>query len=550
MAVSAASTRRSPPALLQVYSDVSAEWVSGDNSLIANWSTTTDSIITHQVQLTTPVPFSEINDHTQYGSAFYSTPNTASATFQSGADVVVRAQFINSGALPNARDTNFRVVSNNWPVFALARDLGTVTAATEPVVFSVGHFRDPVIHSPAQPTSSRHSNAFARAQAFDTKVQNDANKISADYTGIVELSIRQAFGTIEFTISKNADGSFNANDIRPRKQLRYLTLCQSEISSNGNMNTVDVIFPAWPLFLYTNPAIGKYLLEASFRYQATGQYPNKFSIHDLGARCPNATGHNDGNDEHIPVEESGNMIIMSLSYAEKTGDHSHIQQYSALLDQWTQFLIEDSLIPANQISTDDFAGPLANQTNLAIKGIIGIRAMEEIENLLGNTAKAVNYSAFASDYVGQWQTLSASSSGQHLTLSYGNSSSWGLSYNLFADKMLKLNLFPESVYTMQTAWYKTVAQPFGVPLDTRHTYTKSDWEIWTAGIMTDSAGRDLFIGAVKRWASDGLSSQPFGDWYETTDGRPQGFRARPVVGGHLAYPLMPFFSRSSLVRSL
>ncbi|CAA7259876.1 unnamed protein product [Cyclocybe aegerita] len=547
MAVSAASTDGAPHSV-QVYSDISAEWVSGDNSLIANWSTTTGSIITHQVQLATPVPFSEINDHTQYGSAFYSTPNTASATFQSGADVVVRAQFINSGALPNTRDTNFRAVSNNWPVFALAHDLGAVTASTEPVVFSVGHIRDPVIpyivangaiqqrhlyawsqfSSPADIISSflgDYNNALAIAQAFDAKVQNDANKISADYTGIVELSIRQAFGTIEFTISKNANGSFNANDI---------LVLMKEISSNGNMNTVDVIFPAWPLFLYTNPAIGKYLLEALFRYQATGQYPNKFSIHDLGARYPNATGHNDGNDEHMPVEESGNMIIMSLSYAEKTGDHSHIQQYSALLDQWTQFLIEDSLIPANQISTDDFAGPLANQTNLAIKGIIGIRAMAEIENMLGNTAKAANYSAIASDYVRQWQTLSASSSGQHLTLSYGNSSSWGLSYNLFADKMLKLKLFPESVYAMQTAWYKTVAQPFGVPLDTRHTYTKSDWEIWTAGIMTDTAGRDLFIGAVKRWASDGLSSQPFGDWYETTDGRPQGFRARPVVGGHLA----------------
>ena len=42
----------------------------------------------------------------------------------------------------------------------------------------------------------------------------------------------------------------------------------------------------------------------------------------------------------------------------------------------------------------------------------------------------------------------------------------------------------------------------------------------------------MFISAVKKWASDGLSSQPFGDWYETVDGRPQGFRARPVVGGH------------------
>lgn len=55
-------------------------------------------------------------------------------------------------------------------------------------------------------------------------------------------------------------------------------------------------------------------------------------------------------------------------------------------------MITDSLIPANQISTDDFAGPLANQTNLAIKGIIGIKAMSQIASVLGNPAKSANYS--------------------------------------------------------------------------------------------------------------------------------------------------------------
>lgn len=48
------------------------------------------------------------------------------------------------------------------------------------------------------------------------------------------------------------------------------------------MNTVDVIFPSWPIFLYTNPALGKYLLLPLFEYQATGQYPNKWSVHDMG----------------------------------------------------------------------------------------------------------------------------------------------------------------------------------------------------------------------------------------------------------------------------
>lgn len=166
----------------------------------------------------------------------------------------------------------------------------------------------------------------------------------------------------------------------------------AEISSDGNLNTVDVIFPAWPIFLYLNPTLGKDLLLPLFQYQATGQYPNPWSVHDMGSNYPKALGHNDGSDEAMPVEESGNMLIMTLSYTQKTQDTSLITTYADLLDQWTQFLITDSLIPANQISTDDFAGPLANQTNLAIKGIIGIKAMSVIAGLLGDSEKASNYS--------------------------------------------------------------------------------------------------------------------------------------------------------------
>ena len=139
------------------------------------------------------------------------------------------------------------------------------------------------------------------------------------------------------------------------------------------------------------------------------------------------------------------MLIMTLSLAQKANDTTLIKQYYNLLDQWTQYLIEDSLIPAEQLSTDDFAGRLANQTNLAIKGIIGIKAMSEIAKIMGDTEKAHNYSSVASSYVQQWQKLALSSDKTHLTLAYGNDATWGLAYNLFADKLLGLNFIPQSV---------------------------------------------------------------------------------------------------------
>jgi hypothetical protein len=54
---------------VQVYTDISAEWVSGDNDLIVNWSTKvedpTAGIITHKVQLANEETFKEIGDHIQ-----------------------------------------------------------------------------------------------------------------------------------------------------------------------------------------------------------------------------------------------------------------------------------------------------------------------------------------------------------------------------------------------------------------------------------------------------------------------------------------------------
>ncbi|KAF9019248.1 DUF1793-domain-containing protein [Hymenopellis radicata] len=519
MALSAASSDGSSHSV-SVYTDISGEWVSGDSALAINWTTSTEGAITHQIQLQEPAVFGEISDQTQYGSMYYATSSVDGLTYQTGPDVDVRAQFVTTGTLNNTQDTNYRAIQDNWPVFAFAHNLGDVKTATDPVVVAIGHVRDPVIQyiraagemqerslyffsefssvSDAIPSFlSDYGDALNRASTLDSQVENDASAISADYAGLVALSIRQAFGATEITLPKSTDGTWNTSDIL-------------------NMNTVDVIFPAWPLYLYTNPDIGRYLLDALFEYQATGQYPNAYSIHDMA----------------MPVEESGNMLIMALSYAQKTGDTAQLTKYYDLLDQWTQFLITDALIPAHQLSTDDFAGTLENQTNLAIKGIIGIKAMSVIAETLGDDSRSNNYSSIASSYVEQWQDLAISSDKTHLTLNYGNDSSWGLTYNLFSDKLLNLSLFPEEIYTMQTKFYPTKANDFGVPLDSRATYTKSDWEIWTAAIMTDTATRDLFISAVKDAAASGKGSATLRDWYETTDGSPEGFKARPVVGGH------------------
>jgi len=168
--------------------------------------------------------------------------------------------------------------------------------------------------------------------------------------------------------------------------------------------------------------------------------------------------------------------------------------------------------------------------------------MSEIAGLVGDNARRDNYSSIASSYVEQFQKLATSGDGKHLTLAYGNDSSWGLTYNLYSDKLLGTNIFPQSVIDLQTSWYGNVTMPeFGLPLDTRHDYVLSGWEIWTAAFVNSATLRNDLVGAVLRYAGDGKSGAPFQDWYNTTDGTSEPFAARPVVGSHLALLALPGF---------
>ena len=292
-----------------------------------------------------------------------------------------------------------------------------------------------------------------------------------------------------------------------------------------------------PFFLYANPNLLKYVLEPLYQNQESGFYPNGYAIHDLGSHFPNATGHVEGDDEYMPVEECGDMILMSYAYYKFSGDFSYLQRHYKLLSQWAQYLIDFALVPEKQLSTDDFAGELVNQTNLAIKGIVALGAMAETAHLLSGASTASIYASTASSYLNQWMYLAIDPSENHTVLAYQWRSSWGLLYNLYPDKLLDLNVVPQSVYDIQSDWYPQVSQIFGVPLDNRHSYTKSDWELWTAATCSPSTRR-LFVNSVAYWLNQTTTGGPFTDLYETIDHgayavspEPMSIFARPVQGG-------------------
>lgn len=170
------------------------------------------------------------------------------------------------------------------------------------------------------------------------------------------------------------------------------------------------------------------------------------------------------------------MLIMTLAYAQRANDDAYLAQHYDILKQWTGYLVAEALIPQNQISTDDFAGSLANQTNLALKGMVGIEAMAQIANRTGHATDGANYTSIAHSYISQWQDLGIAHDANppHTTLAYGMNNTYGLLYNLYGDRELGLELVPQSVYDMQSTFYPTVFNEYGVPLDTRHNYTKGE----------------------------------------------------------------------------
>lgn len=480
---------------------------------------------------------------------YYATDAIDGLTYQSGADGNVRSSFNKTGKLDNSKDTRFRAINDAWPVFGYAIDLGSIGSEPKSNLFTIGLCQDDAIQFlGADGLTTLHSlwksyfNDDLGALSFfhkdytessklstelDDKISFDSKALAGDkYAALITLAARQAFGATQLVGTRDK---------------HYLFL--KEISSNGNTQTVDVIYPASPIFYYTNPGLIKLLLDPHFENQENGHYPNKFAMHDLGAHYPNATGHTDGADEHMPLEECGNHMAMVLHYVQRSGDTDYIKSHYRILKRWAEYLVQDSLFPEWQLSTDDFAGHLENQTNLALKGIIGIEAMSQMSKLIGETRDAENYTSIAHNYIMRWEELGINKAANppHSILTYNNISTHGLLYNLYNDRLLNLKFVSQEVYDIQSSFYPTVKEMYGVPLDSRNSYTKSDWEIFCAAVASVET-RDMFISDLAKRVNDTPTSKPFTDLYETDDGAfPVGieFKARPVMGGLFALLLLP-----------
>ncbi|KKB07072.1 hypothetical protein VE25_19700 [Devosia geojensis] len=309
-----------------------------------------------------------------------------------------------------------------------------------------------------------------------------------------------------------------------------------ENSSNGSLATVDVTYPTAPFFLHFNPALLRAQLWPVLDYSASGRWPFPYAPHDIG-RYPWGNGQNYGGGDRtghnqMPVEECGNMLVLVAALAHRTGELDLAETFFTQLKGWADYLVGHGLDPDNQLCTDDFAGHMPHNANLAIKAIIGLGAFGQLCARIGRDADATHYMATARDWAGKWQEMARDEAGYRLA--FDQPGSWSQKYNLVWDRILGLGLFPSEIAETEMASYRSRLNRYGLPLDSRKAYTKLDWLVWSACLTGRQADFDAMLAPLERWLDDAPARVPLSDWFETDTGlqpRNHGFFARSVVGG-------------------
>ena len=452
---------------------------------------------------------------------------------------LVTSTFASTGTLPASTTPFESSEESEMPLLSYVHDFGTVSQASSYMMFGYDEVLDirymdvdykgywarngKTIQQAFAEFQANYDDIMTRCKQQDQIIYDDGLASgNAKYAEVLCASYRHCIAAHK--IFEDNKGN--------------LLFFSKENNSNGCVNTVDLTYPSAPLFLLYNTDLMKGMCTSILDYCESDRWGFDFAAHDLGTyphannqvyaiRFPDSNGGFGGN---MPIEESANIVILAAAISDIDGNTEWADKYWGTLTKWTNYLVENGLDPANQLCTDDFAGHLAHNANLAVKAIMGVAGYAMLCWQRNDADNYQYYMTKAQEMAEQWCVLAKD--GNHYKLAYDKPDTWSQKYNMVWDKAWNLNLFPDEVKTQEYTYYMSKLNAYGLPLDSRANYTKSDWEMWTAALANTSSRFLTLSNLVWKYVNQTGSRVPLSDWYDTGGGGMTGFRARSVVGGH------------------
>jgi hypothetical protein len=477
------------------------------------------------------------NVRIDWGYVYLSVPEIEIPSFSVAPRILLTESFIKTGKLPESETYSEPKKENDGAIsMATSWDLGKVAASAVTVwamvayddIYSIKYFENDLqawwrhkgmsFDELLITASSDYNKLMKACFSFDTDLMTDLNTAGGEkYAQMCALVYRQCLAAHKLVADPKDNPLF----------------FPKENFSNGCIATVDVIYPFSPFVLLFSPVLTRAMLRPVLDYASTSHWKFPFAPHDLG-QYPYATGQVYGGGEtdetdQMPVEETGNMIIMLAALAKVEGNADFAKQYWPVVEKWSEYLLSKGFDPENQLCTDDFAGHLAHNVNLSAKAIIAIQSYSLLCEMNGYKDKAAIAGEKAKTMAREWVKLAVE--GDHTLLAYDQKSTWSQKYNLIWDKLLDFNLFPKEIYKNEISFYKTVMAPYGLPLDSRERYSKNDWITWTAALAGNIKDFRAIFDPVYHYADKTPNRVPVSDWYITDNAQMVGFQARSVVGG-------------------
>lgn len=384
---------------------------------------------------------------------------------------------------------------------------------------------------------TRAPQILAQLASFDVRLCERAEPFGEEYLHILYASLRQAMGAHKLV----ADGKGN------------LLFLSKECGSDGCIATVDISYPSMPLFLLCAPQLLKGMLYPIFDFAERKVWRYAFAPHDAGiypycvgqfyaatvmkeGKCGREDCYFGKTDvtlppyylypadnvlydmsKQMPVEESSNMLILTALLLQQ-GDTELADRYPALLEKWAEYLYRCPTFPDSQLCTDDFAGHLDKNVNLAIKAAVGLYAYSVIAAYAADGNAAKRFEAAAKHRAREIADLRKENGGMLPLTSEGGKGTFSIKYNLLADRLLGGGLFDDRLIEEEVDGYLERMLPYGTPLDVRAEYTKSDWLLWAAALTRSPEKQKKFFGAVSAYLSDSKENIPFSDWYDSRSG--------------------------------